>query len=240
MILGFKTELHPTNQQKRLLAKHAGVARHAYNWGLWLTRNILTHNSNNPDSKLKFPTAIDLHKLLVAIVKPNNYWYYEVSKTAPQYALRHLSSAWKRCFSKVSGVPKFKKKGKDDSFTLDGSISVGFNQIKLPRIGWMKTYEVLPDNVSPKSVTISRKADRWFVSFKVERECQITEKAVDVVGVDLGVKTLATLSTGEVFDGAKSYKKLESKLSRLQYLNRHKTKFSNNWRAVQLKIAIVT
>jgi len=55
MILGFKTELHPTNQQKTLLAKHAGVARHAYNWGLWLTRNILTHNSNNPDSKLKFP-----------------------------------------------------------------------------------------------------------------------------------------------------------------------------------------
>ncbi|WP_287527948.1 helix-turn-helix domain-containing protein [Okeania sp. SIO2C2] len=78
MLLGFKTELHPTNQQKILLAKHAGVARHAYNWGLWLTRNILNHNSNNPDSKLKFPTAIDLHKLLVAMVKPNNYWYYEV------------------------------------------------------------------------------------------------------------------------------------------------------------------
>ena len=184
MILGFKTELHPTNQQKTLLAKHAGVARHAYNWGLWLTRNILTHNSNNPDSKLKFPTAIDLHKLLVAIVKPNNYWYYEVSKTAPQYALRHLSNAWKRCFSKVSGVPKFKKKGKDDSFTLDGSISVGFNHIKLPRIGWMKTYEVRIDNVTPKSVTISRKADRWFVSFKVDRECQITEKLVGVVSVD--------------------------------------------------------
>ena len=217
MILGFKTELHPTNQQKTLLAKHGGVARHAYNWGLWLTRNILTHNSNNPDSKLKFPTAIYLHKLLVAIVKPNNYCYYEVSKTAPQYALRHLSNAWKRCFSKVSGVPKFKKKGKDDSFTLDGSISVGFNHIKLPRIGWMKTYEVRIDNVTPKSVTISRKADRWFVSFKVDIECQITEKLAGVVGVDLGVKTLATLSTGEVFDGAKSYKKLESKLSRLQY-----------------------
>ncbi|MDJ0520180.1 MAG: transposase [Trichodesmium sp. MO_231.B1] len=127
-------------------------------------------------------------------------------------ALRHLSNAWKRCFSKVSGVPKFKKKGKDDSFTLDGSITVGFNQIKLPRIGWMKTYEVLPDNVTPKSVTISSASDRWFVSFKVDRVCQITEKPIDVVGVDLGVKTLATLSTGEVFDGAKSYRKLESLL----------------------------
>ncbi|MDY7003923.1 MAG: RNA-guided endonuclease TnpB family protein [Cyanobacteriota bacterium] len=237
MLLGFKTELHPTNQQKTLLAKHAGVARHAYNWGLWLTRNILDHNSNNPDSKLKFPTAIDLHKLLVAMVKPNNYWYYEVSKCAPQYALRYLSNAWKRCFTKVSGQPKFKKKGRDDSFTLDGSISVGFNRIKLPRIGWIKTFEILPDNINPKSVTISRKANRWFVSFQVERESQNTEKSVLLVGVDLGVKTLATLSTGEIFDGAKPYKKLESKLSRLQYLNRHKTKFSSNWKKAQLKIA---
>ncbi|WP_293073206.1 transposase [Okeania sp. SIO3B5] len=65
----------------------------------------------------------------------------------------------------------------------------------------------------------------------------MTEKSVDVVGVDLGVKSLATLSTGEVFIGAKSYRKLEAKLSRLQYLNRHKTKFSHNWRAAQLKIA---
>ncbi|WP_293086581.1 hypothetical protein [Okeania sp. SIO3B5] len=51
------------------------------------------------------------------------------------------------------------------------------------------------------------------------------------------MKSLATLSTGEVFEGAKSYRKLESKLSRLQYLNRHKTKFSNNWKKSQLKIA---
>ncbi len=237
MLLGFKTELRPTNQQKTLLAKHAGVARHAWNWGLWLTRNILTHNSNNRDSKLKFPTAIDLHKLLVAIVKPKNYWYYEVSKTAPQYALRYLSLAWKRCFNKVSGQPKFKKKGKDDSFTLDGSISVGFNQIKLPRVGWIKTFEILPDNIVPKSVTISRKADRWFISFKMERIPEITEKSVDVVGVDLGIKSLATLSTGEVFVGAKSKRKYEAKLSRLQYLNRHKVKFSNNWKKAQLKIA---
>ncbi|WP_293073226.1 hypothetical protein [Okeania sp. SIO3B5] len=163
---------------------------------MWLTKNILNHNAGNPNNKLKFPTSIDLHKLLVAMVKPQNYWYYEVSKTAPQYALRYLSVAWKRCFNRVSGQPKFKKKGRDDSFptecyanTLDGSISVGFNRIKLPRIGWIKTFEILPDNVIPKSVTISRKASRWFVSFKVDSASKITEKSVDVVGVDLGVKS---------------------------------------------------
>jgi len=237
MLLGFKTELHPNNQQKTLLAKHAGVARHAYNWGLWLTKNILNYNFNTPDSKIKFPTAIDLHKMLVAMLKPECPWYYEVSKSAPQYALRYLSEAWKRCFNKVSGQPRFKKKGRDDSFTVDGSITIGFDRIKLPRIGWVKTFELLPDNVYPKCVTLSKKAGRWFVSFKVETEPSITQKSVDVVGVDLGVKTLATLSTGEVFSGAKSYRKLQEKLSRKQYINRHKTKLSNNWKKAQLKIA---
>ena len=95
-------------------------------------------------------------------------------------------------------------------------------------------------NVTPKSVTISKKADRWFVSFKIETATIVTEKSVDVVGVDLGVKSLATLSTGEVFPGAKSYRNLEVQLSRLQYLNRHKVKFSSNWKKAQLKIASVT
>lgn len=179
MLLGFKTELHPKNKQKTWLAKHAGVARHAYNWGLWLTRNILNHNQHNPDNKIKFPTAIDLHKLLIAMVKTECCWYYEVSKTAPQYALRHLSEAWKRCFQKISSQPKFHKKGRDDSLTLDGSISLSFNQIKSPRIGWVKTFEILPDNIHPQSVTISRKAGRWFISFKIDKEPQITDKSIE-------------------------------------------------------------
>ncbi|NEP42453.1 MULTISPECIES: hypothetical protein [Okeania] len=63
-----------------------------------------------------------------------------------------------------------------------------------PRIGWVKTFEILPDNVNLSSVTISRKANRWFISFKIKTEPQISENSVDVVSVDLGVKTLATLS----------------------------------------------
>jgi putative transposase len=60
---------------------------------------------------------------------------------------------------------------------------------------------------------------------------------IDVVGVDLGVKSLATLSTGELFEGAKAYRQLESRLSRLQWLNRHKQRGSENWKKAQSKIA---
>jgi putative transposase len=237
MLIAFKTELKLNSHSSTLLAKHAGTARHAYNWGLGLCKQILDNNKANPEEKIKFPTAIDLHKWLVKIVKPEHPWYYEVSKCAPQYALRHLADAFKAFFSKKKRFPRFKKKGRNDSFTVDGSIVVDHKKIRIPVIGWIKTYERLPQGVKPTSVTISRTADRWFVSFKIEVEPTITQKKVDVVGVDLGINHLATLSTGEVFDGVKAYKKCEKKLARLQWLNRHKQRHSANWKKAQVKIA---
>jgi putative transposase len=237
LLLGFKTELKVNKSQRVLLAQHSGVARHAWNWGNRLCKNILENNKNNPFDKIKFPSAIDLHKWLVALVKPENQWYYEVSKCAPQYALRHLSNAWKDCFNKKKGRPRFKKKGRHDSFTLDGSIKVDHFKISLPKIGTLKTYERLPQGIKPSSVTISRQADRWFVSFKVETDPLPTLKKVDMVGVDLGVKSLATLSTGEVFLGAKSYRKLEKKLAKLQRIVSRRELKSNNWYKAQLKVA---
>lgn len=237
MLLGFKTEIRLNNKQRTAFLKHCGVARHAWNWGLALTKQILVHNKANPTDKIKFPSAFDLHKWLVALVKPECPWYYECSKSAPQQALTALRIAWDRCFKKVAGVPKFKKKGKRDSFTLEGTVKIlGNNKIQVPKIGILKTYERLPQ-VQPKSVTISRKADRWFISFRFEVESTPTPKAVEFVGVDLGVNHLATLSTGEVFDGAKSYKKYEQKLSRMQWLDRHKQIGSNNYKKAQLKVA---
>jgi putative transposase len=236
MLLGFKTELKLNDRQRTMLAKHCGVARHAWNWGLWLTKNILDHNKAHPNEKLKFPTAIDLHKLLVALVKSENPWYYECSKSTPQQALMALREAWKRCFNKTAGAPRFKKKGRRDSFTLEGKVKIlGNNKIQVPVIGILKTYERLPQ-VLIKSCTISRQADRWFISFRFDVEQQESSQT-SIVGVDLGIKALATLSTGEVIAGAKPYKKYVAKLSRMQWLNRHKIIGSKNWKKAQLKIA---
>jgi putative transposase len=187
--LGFKTELKLNNRQRILLASHCGVARHAWNWGLLLTKNILDHNKTNPNEKLKFPTAIDLHKLLVALVKSENQWYYECSKSTPQQALMALREAWKRCFNKTAGVPRFKKKGRRDSFTLEGTVKIlGTNKIQVPVIGILKTYERLPQ-VLTKSCTICRQASRWFISFRFDVEQQESCQT-SIVGVDLGIKAL--------------------------------------------------
>ncbi len=88
-----------------------------------------------------------------------------------------------------------------------------------------------------KSRTISRLAGDWYLSCSYEFHAITTPKKTDVVGVDLGVKTLATLSDGKVMTSVRSYQKFEAKLSRLQYLNRHKKVGSANWKASQMKIA---
>ncbi|MEO1376744.1 MAG: RNA-guided endonuclease TnpB family protein [Cyanobacteria bacterium J06635_10] len=237
MLLGFKTELKVNSGQKILLAKHAGIARHAWNWGLRLTKNILDNNQNKPEDKIKFPTSIDLHKWLVALVKPEYPWYYEVSKCAPQYALRHLRTAWDDCFKKSKKAPRFKKKGRNDSFTLDGSIVIENSRIKVPRIGWLRTYERLPSLINPKSVTISQKAGRWFISFKLEVKPKDIKRKNHPVAVDLGLLRFATLSTGEEIDSPRPFKKLEKKLRLLQWRNRHQIIGSSNWKKTQRKIA---
>ncbi|MCC5640472.1 helix-turn-helix domain-containing protein [Nostoc sp. CHAB 5844] len=142
MLLGFKTELKLNNKQRTAFLKHCGVARHAWNWGLALTKQILAHNKANPTDKIKFPSYFDLCKWLVALVKKENPWYYECSKSTPQQSLMALKIAWDRCFKKISGIPKFKKKGQHDSFTLEGDVKIlGSNKIQVPKIGVLTTYE---------------------------------------------------------------------------------------------------
>jgi putative transposase len=154
----------------------------------------------------------------------------------PQEYLRALRTAWDRCFKKNRGAPRFKKNGHRHSFTLEGAVKVqGKNKIQVPLMGILKTYERLPQ-VLTKSATISRTANRWFISFRVDVERQISVSD-SIVGVDLGIKALATLSTGEVVLGANSYTKSAAKQSRMQRLNRHKVKGCNNWKKSQIQIA---
>jgi len=229
-LVSFKTELKLNNKQKTLLAKHAGVARHAYNWGLATCFKALENNE-------KLPTAIDLHKKLVAEVKPIYSWYYEVSKCAPQQALRNLSTAFKNWWiHKHTKCPRFKKKGHHDSFYLEGGLKVSGNRFKLPRIGWVNVHENLPA-ITPKNVTISRHADRWFIAFKYELDIVNTPKIRERIGVDIGINSLATCSDGTVIKNRKAYRKHKKKLARLQRNLARKQKGSKNRQKAQVKLA---
>ncbi|GGA01183.1 transposase [Okeania sp. KiyG1] len=136
---------------------------------------------------------------------------------APQQALRDLERAFKNFLTiPERGFPVFKKKGRKDSFYLEGSIKIfQGNYIQLPRIGVVKTYEILP-SVPVKNVTISKKADSWYISFKYNFEQDTTEKVGETIGVDIGINTLATCSDGSKFANVKAYKQAKKQLVRHQ------------------------
>jgi putative transposase len=254
MLLGFKTELDLNNKQKTLAAQHAGVARHAYNWGLAVCKKAI-------EEKQKIPTARDLHKRLVAEVKKENPWYYQSSKCAPQQALRNLEAAFKKWREKKARFPVFKKRGKRDSFYLDGKMRISGNRIRVPILGWLKCHEQLPATC-PKSVTISRQADRWFISFVFEQPVEDASREVptevspeapgtkkkkrkkfkkegDVIGVDLGIHNLAACSNGSVFANPKPYRKAKKRLKRLQRQISRKKKGSQNRKKAVKRVAKV-
>ncbi|MGD1702616.1 hypothetical protein [Dapis sp. BLCC M229] len=89
----------------------------------------------------------------------------------PQQALRDLDRAFKNFLTiPKRGFPKLNKKGKKDSFYLEGSIKIlQGNYMQLPRIGIVKTYEILP-SVPIKNVRISKRAGDWYISFKYQCE----------------------------------------------------------------------
>lgn len=220
MLLGFQTQLILNHKQTTLAAQHAGVARHAYNWGLEVCRQAL-------ENQQKLPTAIDLHKRLVAEVKQAHPWYYQVSKCAPQQALRNLEQALKRWRKGLGQFPRFKRKGVQDSFYLEGSIRISGNRIKVPIFGWLRCAELLLAT-TPKNVVISLRAGHWYISFKYEAPTPQVEKTGEVVGVDLGIHHLATCSDGEVFANPKPYRKARQRLARLQRRLSRKQKGSAN------------
>lgn len=214
-----KVELNPNNVQRANLLKHAGVARFAYNWGL--ARRIQEYEETGKSSNV-----MAQHKQLVTLKKTDFPWMYDVSKCAPQEALRDLDKAYQNFFRRVKkgdkspGFPKFKsKKRSRKSFRLHGSIHVENSRIKLPRIGWIRLKEsgyIPTENIHILSATISESAGKWFVSVQCRQEVEITQATGEPVGVDLGIKTMAVCSDGRMFENPKALRKAQARLRRFQ------------------------
>jgi len=223
---GYKTELDLNNVQTTNCIKHAGAARYAFNWGLQQKKTAM-------NVKDKIPNAIELHKRLNKLKPTELPWMYEVSKCSPQEALRNLDRAMTNFFAKRARFPKFKsRKNGIGGFRLTGTIKVGESHVQLPRLGRLKLKErgYLPTNAKILSATVSERSGRWFVSILVEEELEQTSQKdeYDVVGVDLGIKTLATVSDGTKHDNPKLLRTKLRKLKRLGRAVSRKIKGSQN------------
>jgi putative transposase len=240
----YKTELDLSDRQTTACRKHAGAARWAYNWGL-------RRKQEDYRATGKSPSAIDLHRELNALKQTDVPWMYEVSKCAPQEALRNLDSAFahyfRRAHLKRQGKhkvkvgypqPKTKKRGLG-SFRLTGSIVVYTRAIQLPRLGRLRLKEpgYLPTSAKILSATVSEHAGHWCVSVLVEEERVAPANTGPVVGVDLGVKRLATLSDGSEEPNPRYLKARLRKIKRCQRAVSRKRKGSRNRRKAVRKLA---
>jgi putative transposase len=233
----YKTELDLNNEQITACKKHAGAARWAYNWGL--SRKQESYRATG-----KSPSAIELHRELNALKQARVPWMYEVSKCAPQEALRNLDHAFAHFFRRASlkqagklhgkvGYPKRKTRKRGlGGFRLTGSIVVFIDTIQLPRLGRLRLKErgYLPTDARILSATVSEHAGHWYVSVLVECEHDVPTNAGPLVGVDLGIKMLATLSDGSSEPNPRYLKSCVKKVKRLQRAVSRKRKGSHNRR----------
>jgi len=256
MLIAHKIALDPNNVQATYFARAAGTARFAYNWALaeWKRQ----YEAWKADNSLPKPSQAALRRQLNAIKAEQFPWMLEVSKNAPQMAIIQLGAAFKNFFAGRARYPQFRKKGVHDRFTLSNDqFSIDGSRIRIPHLGWVRMRETLRFTGKIMSATVSRVADRWFVSIvvdaqddshlpKAKNEPQDKNQVSGefrrsqnqgAVGVDLGVLALATLSTGEKIPGPKPHKALLGRLRRLSRSLSRKVKGSANRRKAKAKLA---
>jgi putative transposase len=247
--------LDPNREQRSGLASHCGASRVAFNFGLALVRERLDARAEGAEVEVPWtlPALRREWNQTKAEVAP---WWEETSKEAYNSGLDGLARAL-RGFSDSKGgrrrgpkvmFPHFRKKGHRDScrFTTGALRVEDERHVVLPRLGRLRTSEDTSSLLSALvagarilSATISREADRWYVSFTVE----VPESPAPppprgaVVGVDLGLHALAVLSTGEVVEGPKALRRNLRKLRRLSKAHSRKQKGSASRRRAARKLA---
>ena len=243
MFEAVKVALDPTPAQERLMLSHAGAARFAYNAALAHVKAAIEAGEKPEWSLFSLQRWWNANKDTLAVDSDGIPWWSENSKCAAETGLRWLAdglSNWsksrkgKRKGRRV-GFPKFKSKDRETPrFSYSTSTSYGGGPIKgdpkalwLPRIGRVHCFENVAARVDGARVvrmTISRRAGRWYAALTVERDEPVKNALKGgAVGIDLGVKTLATLSDGTVIPNPHHLQADEWRLKRAQKaLNRKK------------------
>lgn len=223
--------LDPTKVQVEYFRRACGVSRFTFNWALaeWQKQYEAGEKPNGSSLKKQFN----------AIRHVDFPWSGDVLRDATAQPFVNVQRAFKNFFEKRSRYPRFKKKGIHDSFYMaNDKFEVDGGYIRIPHIGWVRMREELRFSGKILSAVVSRVAHRWFVSIAVDIPSPLaTSENQAVVGVDLGVKVLATLSTGEKYEALKP---LHDVLGRLQRLNRQlsrKQKGSNRRLKARQKVA---
>ena len=224
MYKALKIELKLTEEQKIQVNKTIGTERFIYN-------EYIKYNQEQYELGNKFVSAFEFSKYINNVYLPNNpnkKWIKDVFSKSVKQAMIYGEKAFKNFFKGLSGFPVFKKKGKNELgayFVKNGKKDFEFyrHKIKIPSLKFVrvKEYGYIPKNANIKSGTISKKADRYFLSLVIEVDdiVKTENKSTKGLGVDLGIKDTAICSDGRVFKNinkTKKVKKIKKKIKREQ------------------------
>jgi putative transposase len=223
VLKAYKYSISPTDEQKQQLAQFFGSYRFVYNLGLetkiraWVTAN-------------KNLTCIDLCAQLKDLKDTEAKWLHESPAQSLQMAFRNLDNAYTRFF-KGGGFPKFKNRHSKQSIQFPQSVFVDFENgwLILPKLKKIKCVFHRHFEGKIKTVTVSKTTTgKYFVSILVENQDELPKKkpvnTETSVGVDMGIKTFATLSDGSSFENPKF---LRNSLKRLRIEQRKLTRRYN-------------
>ncbi|NEQ71626.1 MAG: IS200/IS605 family element transposase accessory protein TnpB [Okeania sp. SIO2C9] len=238
----FRYRIYPTTGQKHQLAKLFGCVRVVWNDSLASCQEKYTLEENKP-------TNSELQKQFITSAKKteNREWLSEVSAIPLQQSLNDLNQAYQNFFRSTKGQrkgrpikpPKFKsRKSKQTARFTKGGFKIGQHKVYLAKIGKLKIVWSRELPATPSSVTVIKdSANRYFLSFVVEIQPEVLHQTDNSVGIDLGIKTFATLSDGTKIDAPKPLKKRIKKYRKLSKSLSHKTKGSKRYEKARARVA---
>ena len=249
-----KVALDPSPAQERLLLSHAGAARFAFNAGLAHVKSGIDAGAKPEWSYYALVRWWNANKDALAVNADGTPWWAENSKEAANTGLRSLASAlsnWVKSRrgdrkGRRVGFPRFKAKDRATprfAYTTGsfGLIEGDPKALRLPRIGRVHCLEDVTGRVGDARVlrmTVSRRAGRWYAALTVERDDKpVRAPKGGAVGVDLGIKTLATLSDGTVIENPRCLAASERRLKQAQKALSRKTRGSKRRAKARAKVA---
>ncbi|GEL18577.1 RNA-guided endonuclease InsQ/TnpB family protein [Pseudonocardia asaccharolytica] len=235
----YRYRFYPTPAQAGQLARTFGCVRYVHN-------RALAERSRAWTQEQRRVTHAETDKMLTAWKQdPDTAWLAEPSKGPLQATLRHLQTAFVNFWAKRAGYPTFKRKGKTtDSATYfrgcftyrDGQITLA-KQAEPLRIVWSRP---LPEGAVPSQVTVSRNArGQYHLSILVETPVAELPKTDSAVGIDAGITSLVTLSTGEKVANPRHERRDRERLARAQKALSRKQNGSANRAKARARVAKV-
>lgn len=227
----YKYRIYPNETQQVLLNKHFGCVRFIYNH--FLNQRVDAY-MNQQKTLNYYDNAASLTELKKELV-----WLKEVNSQSLQFSLKCLEGAYSKFFARSAKFPRFKSKKSKQSFCVPqhGRIENNFLFIGKFKQG-IKIVIDRPIVGEIKHITVSKNpSGQYFACVCVEREIKKLPPRTKVVGIDLGIKTLAVQSDGKTYANIRPYRSLEKQLAKLQQWFSRTTKGTNLHDKVRLRIA---